>query len=237
LIVVIPTYILLFLTISKYHHRNAKAAYEPEHTHGVWGELLKWTIPSIIIAIMIVVTWEAAHKLDPYQPIESSEKPLNIQVVALNWKWLFIYPEQSIATLNFVQFPEKTPVHFSLAADGSPMNSFWIPQLSGQIYAMTAMVTPLHIMADEPGEYHGKAAEINGQGYAGMTFIAKATTKSEFEHWVETVKESPQKLTVDVYNELIRPSEDHSVVQFSHVDKDLFHHIVNKYMFHKTSFL
>ena len=106
----------------------------------MFKELILWMIPTVVIAVMIVVTWRATHKLDPYRPLASDTKPLIIQVVALDWKWLFIYPEQGIATVNFVQFPERTPIHFDLSADGSPMNSFWIPQLSGQIYAMTGMI-------------------------------------------------------------------------------------------------
>ncbi len=151
LIVIVPTFILLFVTIRKYHAKNSKVKSDPEHALSVFGELILWMIPSIVIAVMVVITWKAAHELDPYKPIKSEVKPLTIQVVALDWKWLFIYPEQGIATLNFVQFPAGTPIHFELAADGSPMNSFWIPQLSGQIYSMTGMTTQLHIMADEPG--------------------------------------------------------------------------------------
>ncbi len=184
LIIIVPTFILLFVVAWKYRAKNAKAKYDPEHSHGVFGELILWMIPSVVIAVMAVITWNATHKLDPYKPLESEVKPLTIQVVALDWKWLFIYPEQGIATLNFVQFPERTPIHFELSADGSPMNSFWIPQLSGQIYSMTGMTTQLHIMADGPGEYTGRAAEINGEGFADMTFVAKSTSQSDFEDWV-----------------------------------------------------
>lgn len=232
LIVVVPAMILLGFTAWKFSAKNSKAKHLPEKTSGVWAQILIWIIPSSIIAAMIVTTWTATHKLDPYKPLESDVAPLNIQVVALNWKWLFIYPEQAIATINFVQFPERTPIKFSLAADGSPMNSFWIPELSGQIYSMTGMVTPLHIMADGPGIYPGRAAEINGEGYAGMTFTAKSSTQGDFDSWVEEVKKSPQHLSESVYNELVKPSENHPVTLYSHVEKELFNKIVMKYMGH-----
>lgn len=229
LLVVGPTLILLFAAAWRYHAKNTKGKYDPEQANTVLGQLVLWIIPSIIIAVMGVLTWYDAHELDPYQPIKSDEKPLTIQVVALDWKWLFIYPEQGIATLNFVQFPAQRPVHFALAADGSPMNSFWIPQLSGQVYAMTGMVTPLHLMANEPGEYRGHAAEINGEGYASMTFIAKSTAQPDFDKWVANVKQSPLKLSNSAYDELVKHSENHSVLLYSSVEKNLFHTIVSKY--------
>jgi len=229
-IIIIPTFILLFVVAWKYHAKNSKAKYDPEHSYGVFGELLLWMIPSVIIAVMIVITWKAAHELDPYRPLTSEVKPLPIQVVALDWKWLFIYPEQGIATLNFVQFPAGTPIHFALAADSSPMNSFWIPQLSGQIYAMTGMTTQLHIMADEPGVYTGRAAEINGEGFADMTFLVKSISQSDFDSWIADVKQSPLQLTDSIYNELAKPSMNHPIMFYSHVEEDLFNKIVMKYM-------
>jgi len=232
LIVIVPTLLTLFLTVWKYRAKNKKAKYEPEGTSKVFQEVILWVIPSAVIAVMAVTTWKATYKLDPYKPIDSDIKPLEIQVVALNWKWLFIYPEQGIATVNFVQFPARVPIHFTLAADGSPMNSFWLPQMSGQIYAMTGMVTPLHIMADEPGVYTGRASEINGEGYANMTFIAKSTAGPDFEDWVARVKESPLLLNGAIYNDLLKPSQKHPITLYSYVEKDLFHNIVMKYMMH-----
>lgn len=225
LLIVAPTFIAFFAIAWKYRTK-AKAAYNPKNSQGVFRELILWLIPVPIVALMTVVTWFATHKLDPYQPLKSDVKPLTIQVVALNWKWLFIYPEQGIATVNFVQFPALTPINFRLSADSSPMNSFWIPQLSGQIYSMTGMVTPLHIMANEPGEYLGRAAEINGEGFADMTFVAKATTQSDFEKWVEQVKKSPGRLNHSVYSDLVKPSINHPVALYSFVEKDLFNKIV-----------
>lgn len=229
-IIIIPTFILLFIVALKYRASNEKAKHDPEHVGSALGEVILWVIPSLVIVVMATITWFAAHELDPYQPLKSEVKPLKIQVVALDWKWLFIYPEQGIATVNFVEFPAHTPIEFELAADGSPMNSFWIPQLSGQIYAMAGMATKIHIMADETGEYAGRAAEINGEGLADMTFVAKAAEQRDFDHWVQRVKQSPMELTDSVYNELAKPSLKHPVALYSSVEKDLFRKIVMKYM-------
>lgn len=230
LIIVIPTFILLFTMIWKYRASNVRGKYDPEHRHGFFTNLLLWVIPSLLIGVMIVITWKETHRLDPYRPLESDVEPLLIQVVALDWKWLFIYPEQGIASVNFVQFPDQTPIHFTLAADGSPMNSFWIPELSGQIYAMAGMITQLHVMADGPGVYSGRAAEINGEGFADMTFVAKSSSESDFSYWVSQVKNSPLHLTDEVYDALLQSSFNNPVTLYSHVEEGLFHTIVMKYM-------
>lgn len=231
LVIIVPAYILLFGIVWKYCIRNENSQYDPDHSYGPIGELVMWGLPSIIVAIMAVVTWDRTHQLDPYKPIRSEVQPLSVQVVALDWKWLFIYPELGIATLNYLQIPEKTPIHFRLTADHSPMNSFWIPQLSGQIYSMAGMSTQLHLMADAPGEYAGKAVEINGEGYADMTFSVKSTSSNDFEDWIEQVRKSPQKLTKDVYNELVQHFVDKSIIFYSEVEKDLYQKIVNKYQY------
>jgi len=229
LLIVIPTFIALFLVAWKYRVGSKKAVYDPEQAHPVWKEALLWIVPTLVILVMALITWKATHDLDPYQPLQSPVHPLAIQVVALVWKWLFIYPDQQIATLNYVQFPAKTPIHFSLSADGSPMNSFWVPQLSGQIYSMSGMVTPLHLMADAPGVFAGRAAEINGKGFADMTFIVEATSASDFDAWVKEVKQSPLQLTESVYDALVKPSQNLPVTLYSSVDEGLFHKIVMKY--------
>ncbi len=231
LLIIVPTYIFLFAVVWKYCIKNENAEYDPDHTYGPVGELIMWGLPSIIVAVMAIVTWDATHKLNPYKPIESEVKPLAIQVVALDWKWLFIYPEQGIATLNYFHIPEHTPIHLRLTADGSPMNSFWIPQLSGQIYSMTGMSTQLYLMADGPGEYIGRAVEINGEGYAGMSFSAKSTSSKDFEDWIAEVKKSSFRLSEDIYDDLVKPSVNKSVILFSEVEKDLYHKIVHKYMY------
>lgn len=228
LILVIPTYILLFAFARKYRAQNTKAKYEPERTVGFFREWILWLIPTSLIAVMAVITWNAAHRLDPYRPIENKNEPLTIQVVALDWKWLFIYPEFGIATVNFVAFPYQTPIHFELSADGSPMNSFWIPELSGQIYAMSGMSTSLYLMADGPGEYPGRAAEINGEGFADMTFTAKSMDLSSFDNWVSEMQQSSLILDAAAYEKLVKPSSKYPVTFYSSVEDGLFHKIVMK---------
>jgi cytochrome o ubiquinol oxidase subunit 2 len=226
LAVIIPTFILLFITAWKYSRKNS--AYDPEHTFGPVAQLILWAIPSTIVAVMATITWHATYDLDPFRPLKSETKPLTIQVIALDWKWLFIYPEQEIATVNFVQLPARTPIHFELSADNSPMNSFWIPQLSGQIYTMTGMATALNIMADGPGTYTGRAAEINGKGFADMTFTVQSCTPSDFEDWVSHVKQSPLQLTASTYRELAIRSVNNPVVLYSYVEKNIFDEIMMK---------
>lgn len=231
LLIIVPTTLFLFVVVWKYCLKKEKAKYDPEHSYGFVGELLMWGLPTVIVAIMAIITWDATHKLNPYKPIESEVKPLTIQVVALDWKWLFIYPEQGIATLNYFYIPERTPIHLRLTADGSPMNSFWIPQLSGQIYSMTGMSTQLHLMASGQGVYAGRAVEINGEGYADMTFSVKSTSLRDFEEWIAQVKQSPQHLSEGVYDNLVKPSVDKSRISFSEVENDLYRKIIDKYKY------
>ncbi|MGE3534233.1 MAG: COX aromatic rich motif-containing protein [Parachlamydiales bacterium] len=229
LAIIVPTFLWLFIILWRSRAKSSKAKSEAHDPYGTFKEILMWIVPSIVVAVMSVITWRATHQLDPYRPLESEIKPLTIQVVALDWKWLFIYPEQGIATINLVQFPERTPIRFELSADGSPMNSFWIPQLSGQIYSMTGMVTQLHLMADAPGVYTGRAAEINGRGFADMTFVVKSLLEADFDQWIEEVRRSPLQLSELNYNELVKPSENNPITLYSNVEKDLFNKIVMKY--------
>lgn len=229
-IVVVPTFIWLFIVVARHRTQDTSKEYDPEHAPGKLGLALMWGIPTVIVIAMSVVTWIETHRLDPFVPLDKSQEPLVIQVVAIDWKWLFIYPKEDIATINYVQIPEQKPIRFELVADASPMNSFWIPQLSGQMYSMTGMVNILHMSAQGPGEFVGRAAEINGSGYAGMTFVVKATSDDDFNKWVTEVKKSPLQLTKPVYNALLAPTENHPQTFYSTVDKGLFDHLVMKFM-------
>ncbi len=183
----------------------------------------------IIIVVLAIITWRSSHKLNPFTPIESDKKALAIQVIALQWKWLFLYPEQGIATLNYVQFPEKTPIAFEITSD-APMNSFWIPQLGGQIYAMPAMRTKLHLIANEPGTFRGASANISGTGFASMHFVAEACSEEAFAEWVNTVRASGQPLGSEEYEALAQPSEKNPVAHYVLKQGDLFDTVVMKYM-------
>lgn len=229
LIIVIPVFALTFFIVWKYRAGNTKAKYDPQWDHSRKLEAAWWLIPFTLIAVLAVITWVSSHKLDPYRPIESDKKPVTIQVIALPWKWLFIYPEQDIATVNYVQFPEKTPVNFELTAD-APMNSFWIPQLGGQVYAMAGMTTKLHLEASGVGEYRGSSANISGEGFAGMKFTARSTSQKDFDAWVLGTKTSSLALTLSEYEKLAKPSENNPPTFYSSRDANLYDTVIMKYM-------
>jgi cytochrome o ubiquinol oxidase subunit 2 len=176
-----------------------------------------------------MITWKSTHDLNPFNPIVSDKKAVKIQVVALQWKWLFIYPEQGIATVNFIQFPVDTPVNFEITAD-APMNSFWIPQLGGMIYAMPAMRSKLHLIASEMGDFRGVSANLSGTGFAGMTFVAKSSSLADFEGWVQTVRQSKSQLTAESYKQLVMPSQNNPVATYILQDNNLFEEVLMKYM-------
>lgn len=228
-IVVVPVFTLTALFAWRYRAGNKKATYSPNLGGSRVAEAVWWLIPLVLITILSVVTWRSSHELDPYKPLASSKKPLTIQVVAMNWKWLFIYPEQNIASVNFVEFPANTPVTFNITAD-APMNSFWIPQLGGQVYAMPGMNTQLHLMAAQNGNYPGSSANISGTGFAGMRFTAKAASQSDFTAWVQAAQRSPSALTVAAYNQLAKPSQNNPASFYSSVATSLYDTILMKYM-------
>ena len=229
--VVVPVFALLIWISIKYREQNNHTDYEPEWDHSKKFELIWWGVPIFLIAILSVVTWRSSHALDPFRPLDSDKRPLTIEVVALQWRWLFIYPEQNIATINAVQIPVNQPVQFKITSD-APMNSFWIPELGGQIYAMSGMSTQLHLMATEPGTYKGLSSNISGTGFADMKFAVTGGSESDFNRWVDTVKQSPESLTQEAYEKLAEPSNDSSVKTYGDVDADLYDTIVMKYMLH-----
>lgn len=229
LLLVIPTFIFAFFVVWKYRVGNTKSKYTPDWDHSPKLQMLLWGVPCAFVIVLSIINWHAAHALDPHKPIVTDVKPITIQVVALQWKWLFIYPEQNIATVNFIAFPEKTPINFVLTGD-APMNSFWIPSLGGQMYAMAGMETRLHLMADQQGEFDGSAAEISGRGFAGMRFIAKSVSQNEFDTWVTTVKKSPKTLDLKTYKQLAEPSENTPPAFYSSTEDDLYNTIMMQFM-------
>jgi cytochrome o ubiquinol oxidase subunit 2 len=229
LIVVIPVFVLTIYICWVYRASNPNANYTPDWNHSLLAEAVWWGLPFTIVLLLSILTWKSTHELDPYKPIKSDIKPLVIQVVALQWKWLFIYPEQNIATVNFIQFPQKTPITFEITAD-APMNSFWIPELGGQIYAMPGMKTQLNLIADEIGRFRGSSANISGKGFSGMVFIAESSSSADFDQWVQSVRHSPNQLDMHEYQNLVKPSEYDPVTVYSLQQKDLFEQIVMKSM-------
>lgn len=229
LIVVIPVFILTFITVYKYrdgHHGK----YKPDFDHSIILESTWWLIPSILITILAIITWQATQQLNPYKPIASKVPALDIEVVALDWKWLFIYPNQNIASVNYLVIPVNRPVTFYITADNAPMNSFWIPQLSGQIFAMAGMTTQLNLMATSEGNFYGSSANISGTGFASMHFDTHATSKADFNSWVNQARQSQQTLSKSVYNRLIQPTVGYPITYYKNPVPHLFALIIDKYM-------
>jgi len=229
LIVVIPVFALTFGIAWKYRANNQKAKYHPKWGDSLLAEAIWWGIPFIIIIILGVFTYKSCHELDPFKPLVSDKKPVRIQVVALQWKWLFIYPDYDIATVNYIQFPEQVPINFEITAD-APMNSFWIPDLGGQVYAMAGMRSKLHLIADKEGQFRGASSNISGKGFAGMFFYADATSQEGFQSWVDSVKRSSPSLDLEEYDSLVLPSEYVPPSYYRLEDDGLFDQIMNKYM-------
>lgn len=195
LIVVIPAILMAVGFAWKYRASNKDAKYSPNWSHSNKVEAVVWTVPILIIIFLAVLTWKTTHALEPSKPLAHDEKPITIEVVSMDWKWFFIYPEQGIATVNEIAFPANTPVYFKVTSN-SVMNSFFIPRLGSQIYAMAGMQTRLHLIANEPGTYDGISASYSGPGFSGMKFKAIATPdRAEFDQWVAKAKQSPNTMS------------------------------------------
>ncbi|MDI2591860.1 ubiquinol oxidase subunit II [Pseudomonas sp. N3-W] len=228
LLVVVPVIVMTFLFAWKYRASNTDAVYAPKWSHSTKIEIAVWAVPVLIIIALGYVTYKSTHALDPYRPLDSDVKPITIEVVAMDWKWLFIYPEQGIATVNKIVFPAHTPINFKVTSD-TVMNSFFIPGLGGQIYAMAGMQTKLHLIANQNAELDGISANYSGAGFTGMKFKAIATTQEDFDAWVSDVKKAPKQLEKAEYEALSKPSQNNPVELYSSVTPNLFQIIVDKY--------
>ncbi|WP_432721815.1 ubiquinol oxidase subunit II [Jeongeupia wiesaeckerbachi] len=232
LLVVIPVIVLTLVFAWKYRAGNAKATtYLPKWAHSTKIELIVWLVPCAIVAALAYVVWTSTHRLDPYRPLDSKVAPVRIEAVSMDWKWLFIYPDLGIATVNQIAFPVGTPINFSITSD-SVLNSLLIPQLGGQIYAMPGMRTKLHLIADHAGEYQGLSAAYSGGGFSNMQFKALAmATPAEFQQWVAKVRQSKEApLDEARYRALAKPSENSPVTYFPSVPTDVFHYALHQYM-------
>lgn len=221
LLVVVPVIALILVFGWRYRASNEKGEYRPEWSHSNGIEAVVWLIPCLIIAALGVITWRSSHSLDPYRPLDSKVEPIRIDAVALDWKWLFIYPDQKVATVNQVAFPANVPVEFHITS-ATVMNAFFIPQLGSQIYAMAGMQTQLHLLANEAGTYQGLSSNYSGDGFSGMTFKAVALPPHGFDAWVARVKASQRTLGAAAYEQLAKPSENNPVAYYSQVQPDLF---------------
>lgn len=237
LIIVIPAIILTIFFTIKYRISNIKnIQYRPNWDHSKKIEFIIWFVPIIIIFLLSVLTWKSTHTLDPKKPITTNSNildPIIINVIALDWKWLFIYPKQKIAIINEIAFPINVPVKFNITSN-SVMNAFFIPQLGGQIYAMAGMCTELHLIANTSGQYKGISSNFSGAGFSGMKFnVIVTNTHKEFEQWIQTIKKSPQQINnMTTYEKLAQPSERHAITYFSNVETNLFYNIINKFTHH-----
>jgi cytochrome o ubiquinol oxidase subunit II len=225
LAIVIPTILATLGVAWWFRSSNMHARYLPNFEYSGRLEILVWSVPAMTVLLVGGVAWVGSHDLDPRKPIASAAKPLSVQVVSLDWKWLFIYPDQGIATVNQLTIPVGTPVSFELTSTGV-MNSFFVPQLSGQIYTMAGMMTRLHVQADHPGTYPGLSAQFSGEGFADMHFNVDALPAESFAQWVDATRITGPVLDAPAYADLANPSQ--AVVPFTYrsVAPNLFNGIL-----------
>jgi len=231
LIVVLPVIIMSITFVYHYQVSHRIRDYKPNWSHNFYLELLWWGIPCVIILILATMTWKKTHELDPYQRIAGhDQKPMLVQVIALPWKWLFIYPEQNVATVNYLEIPLGQQVEYWITTDNVPMSAFFIPQLGSQIYAMAGMRTRLHLLANEPGVYDGLNTQFNGDGFSDMHFEVHVVPPKDLEQWFVKVKKSSNSLTNVSYNQLLQTSMGDKHKTFSSVENDLFDKVIMTYM-------
>jgi len=230
LLIIVPVMVLTVVVAWRYRASNTRATYDPEWHHSTGLEVAIWAAPLAIIIALGALTWISTHVLDPYRPIAriapgkatpAAAEPLTVEVVAMNWKWLFIYPKLGIATVNELAAPVNTPTAFRLTST-TMMNAFYIPALAGQIYAMPGMVTQLHAVINTPGVYDGFSSNYSGDGFSDMKFKYRGMTQADFDRWVTSVKAGGGSLDRTGYLKLAEPSQKEPVRRYAAVDADLF---------------
>lgn len=225
LTIVVPVIIATLSVAWWYRSSNRRAKYLPTWAYSGKIEIVTWSIPAMVIMLLGGVAWIGSHQLDPAKPLVSAKPALDVQVVALDWKWLFIYPSLGVASVNQLQVPIGIPVSLQLTS-ATVMNSFFVPQLAGQIYAMAGMITQLNLLADSSGRYPGLSAQFSGEGFSGMRFTVAAVPPGQFALWVASVKSNGPVLDTAGYNSLSRPSEYVAPFTYRAVDPTLFRRIV-----------
>jgi cytochrome o ubiquinol oxidase subunit 2 len=227
LVVVVPVILATLGLAWWYRSSNDRASRSSDRAYEGPIEFVVWSIPTLVVILLSGVNWIGSHQLDPRTPIPADAKPLQVDVVSLNWKWLFIYPDQGIAAVNQLVVPAGTPVRFRLTS-GTVMNSFFVPQLGSQIYTMAGMTTHLNLVADKPGEYPGMSANFSGDGFSDMRFIVKAVPVGEFDGWVAQVRASGSALDDPGYADLTKPSQAVPPTTYRSVAPKLFERIVDQ---------
>ena len=229
LAIVVPTIVCILTFAWWYRATNTRAVYAPQWAYSGRLELLVWSVPALVVLFLGGIAWIGSHELDPAQPLSSSAEPLEVEVVALDWKWLFIYPDHRIASVNRLVTPVGVPVHFRLTA-ASVMNVFFVPQLGSMIYAMNGMVTELNLAADRPGTFLGLAAHFNGDGFSDMTFDAQAVSAEEFSRWVMLAQTDGPTLDEAGYRALLPQSSNVSPYTYRAVTPGLFDQIASRHL-------
>lgn len=236
LLIIVPVIALTLFFAWKYRASNTSAPYDPEWHHSTKIEMAVWAAPLAIILVLGTVTWITSHTLDPYRPLSrlgphrpvtAGVTPLQVEVVALDWKWLFIYPQLGVATVNELAAPVDRPIEFKITA-ASVMNSFYVPALAGQVYAMPGMQTQLHAVINKPGVYDGFSANYSGAGFSGMHFKFKGMSATDFDRWVAQARTQAPQLTRADYLKLEKPSADEPVRRYAGADPNLFLDVVNR---------
>ena len=235
LLIIVPVMALTIFFAWKYRESNRDADYRPDWHHSTQLELVIWAAPLLIIICLGALTWVGTHLLDPYrpldrvsknQPVTAEHQPLEVEVVAMDWKWLFIYPEEGIATVNELAAPVDRPIRFKITGT-TVMNAFYVPALSGMIYAMPGMQTQLNAVINAAGEYEGFSANYSGHGFSHMRFAFHGVSDADYDTWVAKVRESGQTLDRTTYLALAQPSENNPVAHYAGVDANLFRLILN----------
>ena len=228
MIVIVPVIVMAFLFAWRYRASNQSARYEPRWDYSAKVDAVVWLIPALIVIAVAVLLWRSTHKLDPYREIASQQAPVDIQVVGQDWKWLFIYPEQGIASVNQMAIPTGRPISLRITSD-TVMNSFYVPALAGQIYAMAGMQTRLQMLASQPGKFVGRNTQYSGGGFSDQNFQVVATSQADFDAWVAKAKQSADKLDAPTYARLAQKSRNNPVVYYSAVEPRLFDSIIEKF--------
>jgi cytochrome o ubiquinol oxidase subunit II len=224
LAVVIPVIVLTLVFACWFRARNSRARYRPDWEYSGRIEMIIWSIPALVILFLGGIAWTGSHDLDPPVPLKESTAPLDIEVISLDWRWLFIYPHEGVASLNRLVVPAGVPLRFRLTST-TVMNSFFVPQLGSQIYTMPNMVTRLNLKADQPGTFEGMSAQFSGDGFSDMRFDLVATEKEAFEAWVNTAKAQGGVLDAKTLEDLLRPARSEGVQTYAQVSEGLFDRI------------
>ena len=224
--IVVPTIMVTLLFAWWFRASNTKARYLPDFVYSGRLELIVWSIPILTITFLGGLIWIGSHQLDPAKPLASPVKPVEVEVVSLDWKWLFIYPQEGIASVNQLVVPAGAPVHFQLTA-ASVMNVFFVPQLGSEIYTMNGMVTQLNLMADHPGSYYGQSAHFSGDGFPDMNFQMRAVSPQDYAAWVTAAKGSGPALDLQSYGGLLQQSQAVKPYTYRTVQPTLFQAIAS----------